>query len=106
MHNEFLAFVEDDNSYSVACDWATRQGFPTTSVQQGGPAHLSQYLESNLPSRLVLVDIDNSLESMDQIKHIAGICGPTVKFVALGSKNDVTLYRSLVSCGVSDYLIK
>lgn len=106
MHNEFLAFVEDEDSYSVAYDWATRQGFPATSVQQGGPDSLAHHLQSNVPPRLVLVDIDKSLEAMDKIKHIAGICGPTVKFVALGSKNDVTLYRNLISSGVSDYLIK
>lgn len=106
MHNEFLAFVSDEDSYSVAYGWATRQGFPAVSVQQGGLVHLAQHLESNVPPRLIIVDIDQAENVVDALKHVAGVCGPSVKLIALGSKNDISLYRNLVAAGASDYFIK
>ena len=58
MHGEFMAFVIDDSSQTIVRDWATRQGFPAATVQQGGPDMFAQMLESSAPPKMAMVDID------------------------------------------------
>ncbi|MDD3288325.1 MAG: AAA family ATPase [Alphaproteobacteria bacterium] len=106
MHNEFMAFVSDESSYSTAYGWAEKQGFSTASVQQAGPDHLVKYLESNVPPRLLILDVDTAPDAAAVLSKLSGTCGPATKLIAIGTANDVSLYRKLLAAGVSDYLVK
>jgi len=37
--------------------------------------------------------------------ELAGVCDPGTSVVIIGSENDITLYRTLISQGVTDYLV-
>ncbi|MDD3181255.1 MAG: AAA family ATPase [Alphaproteobacteria bacterium] len=106
MHNEFMAFVSDEKTADTVRTWADRQGFPADTVQIGGPELFTTLLESDAPPKLVLIDFDNQEQPVQIAARIVSLCGSTVRVVALGTANDVPLFRDMLSAGVSDYLVK
>jgi pilus assembly protein CpaE len=106
MQTEFLAFVHDNDSFAAASAWAERQGFASSAVQQGDLARCADYFEVNMPPRLLIVDIDDAPEAVTVLGKLANRCGAGTKLIALGTQNDVGLYRQFLAAGVADYLIK
>ena len=45
-------------------------------------------------------------DPLGDINELADLCEPGTRVIALGTANDVRLYRSLIDAGVTDYLIK
>jgi pilus assembly protein CpaE len=106
MHSEFMAFVTDEASRTTLQNWAERQGFPTDSVQSGGADLFSTLLESEAPPKLVFVDLEDQDQPIQIAARLVSLCGPASKLIALGSANDVTLYRSMIAAGLTDYIVK
>src|SRR5580692_10813199 len=92
MHGEFMAFVVDEDSLNVLRDWAVRQGFPTATVQQGGPDLFAQMLETSAPPKMTIIDIDGQSDPVGAATRLVGLIGPDNKLIAIGSANDVGLY--------------
>lgn len=106
MHTDFMAFTNDEVSLAVLQGWAERQGFPPDTVKKGGPDLFTTLLESDAPPKLVFIDFDNHDEPVQVAARLVSLCGPASKLVGLGSANDVTLYRNMLSAGIFDYLVK
>lgn len=106
MHNEFMAFVSDEETASVVRSWADKQGFPADTVRIGGPELFTTLLESDAPPKLVLIDFDKQDQPVQLAARIVSLCGPASRLVALGTANDVPLFRGMLAAGVSDYLVK
>ena len=56
--------------------------------------------------RVCVLDLSESAAPIAEISAARAVCGPDVKLVALGTVNDVTLFRDLLAAGASDYLVK
>lgn len=106
MHAEFMAFVTDDESLGIMRSWAERQGFPAATVQSGGPDIFAQMLESSAPPKMAMVDIDDQSDPVNIASRLISLCGADCKVIAIGSANDVSLYRQMLNAGVVDYLVK
>jgi pilus assembly protein CpaE len=106
MHSEFMAFAVDEDSVNLLRGWAGRQGFPAATVQQGGPDLFAQMLEQAAPPKFSILDIDGQADPAGAISRLISLCGPDSKIAALGSANDVTLYRQMIAAGAIDYLVK
>ncbi len=106
MHGEFMAFVNDDESLSIIRGWAQRQGFPPATAQLGGPDMFAQMLETAAPPKMAIVDIDGQEDPVGAAARLISLCGPDCKIIALGTANDVRLYRSMMGAGIVDYLVK
>lgn len=107
MHNEFTAFITDEASAATIRAWAERQGFPpATTVQSGGAELLAATLESDAPSKFIIVDMDGHEQPIQIAARLVSLCGAAAKLVAIGSANDVGLYRSMLAAGMMDYLVK
>jgi pilus assembly protein CpaE len=106
MNSDFSAFVMDEASAAMIRAWAERQGFAPDSVQNGGAETLAALLESEAPSKLVFVDMDNHDQPTHAASRLAGLCGSSSRLVAIGSANDVSLYRGMMAAGMVDYLVK
>ena len=106
MHDEFMAFAADEDSIAVIRSWAERQGFPAATVQQGGPDTFAQLLETSAPPRMAIIDIDGQDDPVAAAERLKDMCGPDCKIIALGSTNDVGVYRRMMSAGLVDYLVK
>lgn len=106
MNSEFMAFVNDETTASSVREWALRQGFPLDTVRIGGADLFSALLESDPPPKLALIDLDNQEQPIQIAARLVSLCGPASHLIAVGSANDVQLYRSMLAAGLSDYLVK
>ncbi len=75
-------------------------------VQMGGIAAAVNFYQSATTPNLILVE--SRLEGMDMIRELeqlAEVCDEGTNVVVIGHKNDVQLYRDLISRGVAEYLV-
>jgi len=104
---EFIAFVGDRKTEQVLKSFVLEQAMPHTHVAIGGVneaiAHLSKIERS---PQFLLIDLHDSVMPLSDLGRLAEVCEPSVQVVALGERNDVGLFRSLLKIGVRDYLVK
>jgi pilus assembly protein CpaE len=75
-------------------------------VFEGGlPAALPYYAANHTPNLIVVEEDTDDTTMMGQLEKLAQVCDPTTKVVVIGQVNDIRLYRTLISAGVSEYLI-
>jgi pilus assembly protein CpaE len=63
-------------------------------------------MRSGLAPRILLLDIADLPAPITEIAAARAAGGPDLELVALGSVNDVALYRDLLAAGANDYLVK
>ena len=68
-------------------------------------AALRRMREGTVP-RVLLLDLSDSPSPIAVLSNARKIGGGELKIVALGTVNDVGLYRDLIVAGASDYLVK
>lgn len=79
---------------------------PTIELQTGGiPAAVTFHAELPTPTILIVEVSGSPDEVIDGMESLAGVCDPGTSVIVIGSENDVALYRTLISKGVTDYLV-
>ncbi len=68
-------------------------------------AALRRLREGLLP-RVLILDVADSAAPISEISAARAIGGPDLRIIALGTVNDVGLFRGLLSAGANDYLVK
>jgi pilus assembly protein CpaE len=56
--------------------------------------------------RVLVIDLSESLAPISELSSARAVGGPDLKILALGTVNDVGLYRDMISAGATDYLVK
>lgn len=102
----FLAFVNDDHSEQVIREIAESLLLPEDTVRRGTTQDARNYLEHMRSPRLLIVDLEGPADPLEQITQLADVCELGTKLIAVGERNDVALYRDLMSMGATDYLVK
>ncbi len=75
-------------------------------VQMGGIAAAVNFYQTATTPNLILVE--SRLEGMDMIhelEKLADVCDEGTNVVVIGHRNDVQMYRDLISRGVAEYLV-
>src|ERR1700731_4237993 len=104
---DFIAFVADRDTEQVLKNYVLEQAMPHAHVAIGGVDDAIDYLLKIERSPLfLLVDLHGSVMPLSDLGRLAEVCEPSVQVVALGERNDVGLFRSLLKIGVRDYLVK
>lgn len=106
-HSAFMAYVTDDFSHAVLRSFAEESGFPPSVVQPGGLDVLTSIVSqvTTMP-KIVLVDIDGVADPLPAITRLIEALEGVSRIIAIGSANDVRLFRSLLSAGAADYVVK
>ncbi len=100
------AFVTDRESEQILNTCFAQLEISETEIVRGDVvAAISRYKSQPSPS-LLIVDISQSEMPLSDMDNLAKVCSPDVQVIAIGQEDSVGLYRSLLSCGVSDYLVK
>lgn len=77
-----------------------------TLVRSGGvAAAIDAYRSAQSPHVLIVESDGDRAELLDQLGALADVCAARTKVVIVGHVNDVALYRELMDCGVSEYVI-
>ncbi|HTZ36195.1 MAG TPA: AAA family ATPase [Stellaceae bacterium] len=58
------------------------------------------------PPRVLVIDLSESPAPISDLSAARAVGGPDLKILALGTVNDVGLYRDIVAAGANDYLVK
>lgn len=104
---DFVAFVADRESEQVLKSFVLDEAVPHTWIAAGGIEEAIARMSSSEHSpQLLLVDLQGSEMPLSDLARLASVCEPSVQVVALGERNDVGLYRSLLGIGVREYLVK
>ncbi|MGI9483586.1 MAG: AAA family ATPase [Hyphomicrobiales bacterium] len=77
-----------------------------TNIQLGGISAATQWF-SQAPTPNVLIIESRAMRDgmLGELAELAKVCDETTKVVVIGHVNDVLLYRTLVSQGVSEYIV-
>jgi pilus assembly protein CpaE len=68
-------------------------------------AALRKIREGSTP-RILILDLSESTAPIAELSAARSVGGPDLKLLALGTVNDVSLFRDLLAAGASDYLVK
>src|SRR6185437_12730447 len=63
-------------------------------------------VREGMQPRVLLLDLSDSAAPIAEISAARAVAGMEVKILALGTVNDVTLFRDLLAAGANDYLVK
>lgn len=104
--NNLSAFVNDPIGKRVIDGAIQEMGLAYSTCEQGGIEEVLNFLKHNRPPKILLVDLSNSELPMTDMEKIQEMCSPDVNILAVGSKNDVGLFRALLRAGIKDYVVK
>ena len=104
-HTEFAGFVSDEVTREIVAGLAEKH-WAGAPVQSGGASAAAAYLAGSDAARRILVDLSDSLNPRADLADLKQLCGASVAIVALGTENNVEIYRDLRQLGAADYLVK
>ncbi|PCE33478.1 AAA family ATPase [Burkholderia ubonensis] len=104
---DLIAVVSDPGSEDVIRRVAQDLSITRAHVQPGGCDDAIRLLQQNERSpRQLVVDVSDSVLPVSDLMRLAEVCDPSVRVVAVGTQNDVGLFRNLLGIGVQDYIVK
>jgi pilus assembly protein CpaE len=101
-----VALLADEVTREAVTRAASQLGWTDAVVRAGGLGKAAKSVDPAKPPAVVLVDIAEEGEPDGALRDLVTRCGPNTRVVALGTLNDVTLFRKLTALGVADYLVK
>ena len=106
-HGAFMAYVGDSVSHDALRAFARTVGLPESVVQPGDVDVLTAIIgeAAKLP-KIVLIDIDGAADAVPTLTRLIEALEGVTRIIAIGTANDVRLYRDLVSAGAVDYVVK
>jgi len=100
------AFVLDQQSERQLHHCLGRFDLRAVDIVRGDiAAAIDRYSTQTAPD-LLIVDITRCDMPLSEFEKLANVCAPDVNVIAIGERDTVGLYRSLMKYGVSDYLVK
>src|SRR5262249_29779124 len=76
------------------------------SIAEGGSREAMEYLSEAPMPEVLIVDVSDTGKPLSTMLTITAAFAENTKVIAIGSVNDIGLYRELIDGGVSDYLVK
>lgn len=101
-----LGFVSDTATREVLEQALDDLHLPMSLAAEGGVQAALRRLEPESSPRILLIDISASDAPVADVAALAAAGAKGMRIIALGTTNDVTLYRDLRAAGAADYLVK
>jgi pilus assembly protein CpaE len=102
----YAAFICDEMSSQILLPVVSERGWSPDLIFSGGVASAVRALGGMPCPEFLIVDLSDSEDPRADMQALADVCEPGTVVLALGTINDVTLYRDLLHAGVHDYLVK
>ena len=101
-----MAFAADDATHSVLVEFARELYLPEEDIVMGGVDAAVDKLSNMQTPEYLFVDLADSASPLEEMSKLSGVCDPGTQVVAMGSINDISLFRDMLSAGIADYLLK
>lgn len=102
----FGAYLCDDETTQQLAPILGERNWDSSHVKSGGIESAIRTLSTTGSPQYLLVDLSNSDNPEEDINALAEVCEPGTMVITIGTINDVTFYRNMISSGVQDYLVK
>lgn len=102
----FFAAVTDAETRALVAAAAGDFGWSGDHVIAGGIDQAIEHLSVAPTPAIVIADISGCSDPLDDFGRLAAVCDAGVQVLAIGTQNDVALYRDIVGLGVKDYIVK
>lgn len=102
----FLGFATDAESRRAIAMAAAARGWDSPEVLEGGLEVAHARLAAGSAPGFLVIDLSASKAPLPEIDALADLCDADTRVIAIGTRNDVNLYRGLRDLGVADYLLK
>ena len=102
----FFAAVSDAVTRATVARAAEEFGWSGAPIIAGGIDQAIDHLNGVPTPGIIIADISGSPDPLADFGRLAAVCDAGVQVLALGTQNDVSLYRQIVALGVNDYLVK
>jgi pilus assembly protein CpaE len=102
-------FIKDKETLGAARDLANDWRFARVNinVEEGDvQTAILSYGEASSPNLVIIETESTGDDFIGHLGELSSHCGEETNAIIIGPVNDVNLYRSLTSMGVSDYLVK
>lgn len=100
-----MAFVANGESEASLKACLSQLSFSDAPVKRGGIAKAIQLLSYERSPEQLIVDISGTDMPASRVHDLAQVCEPGVTVIAIGDRNDISLYRDLMQAGVSEYVV-
>lgn len=101
-----VAFVSDAQTEDTIRHLIEGQAIAPAVVRRGNCRDAVAYLKRSASPRMIIIDLSGAEMPLSEMDEAVSICGPNVTIIAIGTDNDIGLFRDLMVLGVADYIVK
>lgn len=102
----FIGFATDADSRQAIAMAAAARGWAALDVKEGGLEAAHAFLSCEPPPAFLVIDLSAARAPLPAVDALADVCAAETRVLAIGTQNDVELFRGLLALGVGDYLLK
>lgn len=101
----FAAFIENSEDIEVLHDVARLLRLENYEVTVGGIKEAIEFYGDKKSPSCLIVDISKAVLPLSALTNLLEVCTPNINIIAIGTANEVSLYRDLNKLGISEYLL-
>jgi pilus assembly protein CpaE len=101
-----MGFAADDETRVALEQFARDLYLPEEDVIDGDTDTAVDVLSDVPTPECIFVDLGLSLSPLVELDKLAGVCDPGTQVIAMGTVNDISVFRDMLDAGVADYLLK
>ncbi len=102
----FVGFVRDAPSRKAIGMAAAARGWAAPDIREGNLEAAQAHVATMVAPAFLVIDLSDCPAPLGAVDALADLCPEGTRVLAIGTQNDVQLYRGLKALGVSDYLLK
>lgn len=106
MKKSFMGFAADGDTKAALEQFARDLYLPEEDVVDGDVDSAVGVLSGISTPECIFVDLGHSLSPLEELDKLAGVCDPGTQVIAMGSVNDISVFRDMLDAGIADYLLK
>ena len=106
MKKSYMGFAADSETRAALEQFARDLYLPEEDIVDGDTNAAVDQLSDMPTPECIFVDLGLSVSPLDELDRLAGVCDPGTQVIAIGTVNDISVFRDMLDAGVADYLLK
>lgn len=106
LSRRFVGSATDPASRQAIAMAAAAHGWVDPEIIEGGLENVHAQLATGPAPGFLVLDLSSTKAPLPAVDALADLCDPETRVIAIGTQNDVRLYRGLRALGICDYLLK
>jgi len=102
----YMGFAADSETRAALEEFARDLYLPEEDVVDGDTDTAVSVLSDMSTPECIFVDLGLSMSPLAELDKLAGVCDPGTQVIAMGTVNDISVFRDMLDAGVADYLLK